>query len=92
MTDLYHQKNDYSMARHMFNDGRNRESMPMPENVHITKMDGWQLQVQTGCLVSLRLCSLAVENGLQAKLLDKFEEVIRENGMKELMWESMGVR
>ena len=90
MTDLYHQKNNYSMAQHMFNDGRNRESMPMPENVHITKMDGRQLQAQTGCLVSLRLCSLAVENGLQAKLLDKFEEVIRENGMKEPTWEAMG--
>ena len=90
MTDLYHQKNDYSMARHMFNDGRNRESMPMPENVHITKMDGQQLQAQTGCLVLLRLCNLAVENELQAKLLDTFEEVIRENGMKEPTWEEMG--
>ena len=57
---------------------------------HPTKMDGQQLQAHTGCLVWLRLCNLAVENGLQAKLLDKFEEVIRENGMKEPTWEAMG--
>ena len=64
--------------------------MPMPENVHISKMNGQQLQAETGCLVSLRLCNLAVESGLQAKLLDKFHEVIQENGMEAPTWKAMG--
>ena len=95
MTDLtmslYYQKNDFSMACHMFNDGRNKESMPLPiDSLHPSKMDGLQLQVNTGCLISLRLCNLAVEQGLQVQLMDKCKEILCENGMEEPSWEAMG--
>ena len=95
MTDLtmslYHQKNDFSMARYMFDNGRNTEAMPKPtKNIHPSKMDGEQLQANTGCLISLRLCNLAVEKGLQVQLLDKIKEILSENGMEEPSWEAMG--
>ena len=53
-------------------------------------MNGEQLHASTGCLISLGLCNIAAEKGQQVQFMDKFEEILCENGIGEPSWKALG--
>ena len=70
IANLYHQPGDMSLRRPIIPD---QEDVAPPMAVQVTAMNAEQLQLKTGCLMSLSLCQLAVESGQQAQFLECFE-------------------